>query len=460
MFSSLTPPPFGRTVAPDAATPSILTPLFNACSSRSTELHTARLRSNFWPAIALVALFGCAPAAIFGEHHHNHGASGAGDPLSALACSSNALTGAATDACTITVTNPAGKAGVVVSLSSSSTSLAVPASVTVPSGASSVSFTATAAAVSAAQTATLTAEDSDSRQTFAVQLNAAAAPAGVLSSITCGSASLGGAATDACTLTLTGAAASGGLIVSLASSDSALKVPASVTVASGASSVGFSATASAVSSSQTATLSAISGSVTKTFAVQLGPATPGLTLTSTSVNFGSIPVKTAATQSVTLASSGTAPVTVSAARLTGTGFTMAGMTAPMTLSPGQTTTVSVQFDPTAAGTDTGTLTISSNSASGATATVALSGTGAASTSYQVGLSWDAPSGSSAAVSGYHIYRALSGGSFALLNSSVSAGTTYTDTAVQAGSTYNYEVTSVDSAGVESAPSGVYTASIP
>jgi fibronectin type 3 domain-containing protein len=64
------------------------------------------------------------------------------------------------------------------------------------------------------------------------------------------------------------------------------------------------------------------------------------------------------------------------------------------------------------------------------------------------------------VAGYHIYRATSGGSFALLNSSVNLPTTYTDTTAQAGATYDYEVMSVDASGVESTPSNVYTATIP
>jgi fibronectin type 3 domain-containing protein len=79
----------------------------------------------------------------------------------------------------------------------------------------------------------------------------------------------------------------------------------------------------------------------------------------------------------------------------------------------------------------------------------------------VELNWDAPSSSSVAVTGYHIYRAPSGStSYQMLSSSVTQPTTYTDTAVQAGSTYNYEVTSVDSSGVESSPSSVYAATIP
>jgi fibronectin type 3 domain-containing protein len=47
-----------------------------------------------------------------------------------------------------------------------------------------------------------------------------------------------------------------------------------------------------------------------------------------------------------------------------------------------------------------------------------------------------------------------------VNTAVNAPTTYTDTTVQDGLTYDYEVTSVDASGVESTPSNVYTAAIP
>jgi hypothetical protein len=132
----------------------------------------------------------------------------------------------------------------------------------------------------------------------------------------------------------------------------------------------------------------------------------------------------------------------------------------MTLTAGQISTLEVQFDPAAAGAQTGTVALASNCSMGGTMMVALSGTGAAAANYEVELSWDAPASSSDPVSGYHVYRAASGGSFALLSSSVNIPTTYNDTTVQAGSTYNYEVTSVDASGVESTPSNVYTATIP
>jgi len=47
-----------------------------------------------------------------------------------------------------------------------------------------------------------------------------------------------------------------------------------------------------------------------------------------------------------------------------------------------------------------------------------------------------------------------------MNPSVDADTNYTDSAVQSGQTYEYIVKTVDTAGVESAPSNVSTVTIP
>jgi hypothetical protein len=178
------------------------------------------------------------------------------------------------------------------------------------------------------------------------------------------------------------------------------------------------------------------------------------------VAFGSVSLNTSSTQTVKLTSSGTASVTISGASITGTGFAMSGVTTPVTLTPGQAATLNLQFDPTAAGADTGTVTISSNASSGGTVTIGLSGTGTAAATYKVELAWAAPASSSDPVAGYHVYRSSSGGAYALLNSSVNVPTTYTDTTVQAGTTYDYEVKSVDASGVESAASGVYAAAVP
>ena len=79
----------------------------------------------------------------------------------------------------------------------------------------------------------------------------------------------------------------------------------------------------------------------------------------------------------------------------------------------------------------------------------------------VDLSWDAPSDSPVPIAGYNIYRSTGGSSaYQLLNSSVDTETTYVDNTVQSGLTYDYYVESVDSSGVQSAPSNQVSVTIP
>ena len=207
--------------------------------------------------------------------------------LSSLSCSSGTLTGASTDACTVTLTGAAGTGGLAVSLSSSDSAVTVPGSVTVPAGASSAGFTATGSAVTTSQTATLTAAAGGVSKSYALQLSPSS-PSAALSSLSCSSGTLTGASTDACTVTLTGAAGTGGLAVSLSSSDSAVTVPGSVTVPAGASSAGFTATGSAVTTSQTATLTAAAGGVTRSYALQLSPSSPSAALSGLSCSSGTL----------------------------------------------------------------------------------------------------------------------------------------------------------------------------
>jgi hypothetical protein len=187
-------------------------------------------------------------------------------------------------------------------------------------------------------------------------------------------------------------------------------------------------------------------------------ANPKLTVSTTSLSFGSVSLNTSSTKSVTLTSSGTSPVTVNAASITGAGFTTVGGSFPLTLNPQQTAAVQVQFLPTAAGAVTGQLTISNNS-TGGSAVVALSGTGT-SVAHYVDLSWSAPTGSTDPVAGYNIYRSLNGGTAQLLNSTPITTTTYVDNSVVAGSTYTYTAASVDASGVQSTPSNQIQVTIP
>jgi hypothetical protein len=77
------------------------------------------------------------------------------------------------------------------------------------------------------------------------------------------------------------------------------------------------------------------------------------------------------------------------------------------------------------------------------------------TFHSIDLLWGAPSSSTVAISGYNVYRGdLSAGPFSRLNGSSPLSTTsYEDTTVYGGTTYYYEVKSVDSSGVESPPAG-------
>src|SRR5207302_888656 len=77
---------------------------------------------------------------------------------------------------------------------------------------------------------------------------------------------------------------------------------------------------------------------------------------------------------VTITNSGTTSITVSQASVTGTGFSVSGLTLPLTLAAGQGRGFSVSFAPQVAGTVTGSVTIASD-ATNPSLTIALSATG-------------------------------------------------------------------------------------
>ncbi len=104
----------------------------------------------------------------------------------------------------------------------------------------------------------------------------------------------------------------------------------------------------------------------------------GLSITPSSFSFGNAVVGTTDSQTLQLSNTGTATLTVSQVSVTGTIFSITGLTLPLTLNTGQSKTFNVQFSPTSAGAASSTLTITSN-APGSPATVALSGTGVAAT---------------------------------------------------------------------------------
>ena len=181
--------------------------------------------------------------------------------------------------------------------------------------------------------------------------------------------------------------------------------------------------------------------------------------------------------------------TITTANVTGLDFTAAAETGPVasisgTITPttggsgatilltgpaAGTTTTNASGSYTISGLPNGTYTVTP-SESGFTFTpasqsVTLSGTNqtginfaaTAGQAHAVVLSWNA---STSAVSGYNIYRSTSGTGFTQLNSSLITVLNYSDSNVQAGRTYTYVATAVDSSGDESINSNQATAVIP
>lgn len=102
----------------------------------------------------------------------------------------------------------------------------------------------------------------------------------------------------------------------------------------------------------------------------------GLGVNPLSLDFGSVPVASNKTSTVTATNNGSSDITVSSVTFSAPQFTLSQPTIPVTIAAGQSSTLSVTFAPTAVGTISGSMTITSN-ASNSPATVSLSGAGVA-----------------------------------------------------------------------------------
>jgi hypothetical protein len=173
-----------------------------------------------------------------------------------------------------------------------------------------------------------------------------------------------------------------------------------------------------------------------------------------SLAFGNVAVGDNKSLSDTVTNTGTSSVTISQIAISGTGFSLSGISAPLTLAAGKSVTFDVEFAPAASGNASGNLTITSN-ASNSTLTIGLSGAGTAASGYSVNLSWNAST--SPNISGYNIYRATyssSCGSFGKINSLLNTTTLYTDLDVTDGTSYCYATTAVNTSDEESAYSNI------
>jgi len=106
------------------------------------------------------------------------------------------------------------------------------------------------------------------------------------------------------------------------------------------------------------------------------------------LGFGNVSVGTSRTQTISITNAGSRTISVSRAGVSGTGFSIQGLTFPLSLASGQSAVLSVTFAPPAVGSDAGSVWVSSSITSRrryrrSTATVPLTGAGVASAAGQI-----------------------------------------------------------------------------
>lgn len=349
-------------------------------ASLSLNVHfTPNSDSDVSGELSVITSFSSSPATAI--KLHGKGATGSAE-ISGLSCDQAQVSGAGTDSCTISTTMAASNGGLQVHLSSNSSAIKVPASVKFPAGASSVKFAASLSKVSSDETGTIMASHGGVSKSFSISLSPATTVNGgpELKSLSCANTTFTGAGKTICTVALS-AKTSKVLAVALASTSSSVVVPASTSIAAGASAGSFSATVDAVEKAQTVTLSATANGVAREAEIQLKPSRasaskPAIGLSTSSMQFGDVAVGTAVTKSVTVTSTGSVPVTIKSDSTSGAGFSVSGGSFPVSLKAGDAVVLTVHFNPTVAGSATGMLSIASSAGTGA---VGLTGNGTTST---------------------------------------------------------------------------------
>ena len=244
----------------------------------------------------------------------------------------------------------------------------------------SISFSTTVAQAKRAQARKSKAQDQGG--VVALPLSGVGVPAGALSanpaSIAFGAVTLGSNSSVPETLTNTGGSS---LIISQANvtgagfSVTGLTLPTTLAAnQSVAFTVKFAPTVAGAASGNLAIVSDGSNSPLSIPLSGTGNAPGQLQASPTSLAFGNVQIGTTSNKSETLTNNGGSSVTISQANLTGTGYSLSGLTLPATLAPNQSVAFTVIFAPTTAGAANGTLSIVSN-APGSPLNIGLTGTG-------------------------------------------------------------------------------------
>jgi hypothetical protein len=327
----------------------------------------------------------------------------------------------------------------------------------------SASFTVVFSPQSAGSSnASLAVTSSASSSAFGVPLSGAGVTPGTLSAapLNFGSLQVGNSSTQTATLTDSGGSS---LTVTQAKltgagfSMSGLSTP--LTLTAGQSFTFTLSFAPLVSGAASGSISFVSNASDATLAMALSGtavAAGQFAVSPSSFAFGSVTVGASKSLTATLTATGGA-VTVTSAATSSTEFALSGPSLPLTIGSGGTASFTLTFTPQASGSATANLSFTT-AGSSSSFTAALTGSGTAPVQHTVNLFWDA---SSSSLTGYNVYRGeQSGGPYTKINTTPVAGTTYTDSSVQAGQTYYYVTTSVGTDGMESGYSNQGTAVVP
>ncbi len=268
---------------------------------------------------------------------------------------SSVLSGA-TSTGTVTLSGPAPSGGAAVALSTSdpvSTTLSQ-STVTVAQGATTATFTVTANSVASTTTATISASYGGNAASAVLTIT----PLPGVASLTLNPSTLVGGASSTATVTLTQAAPTGGAVVNLTSTNTAVAtVPASVTISAGSSAGSFTITTFTVTAQTAVTITAAYGTGNKTATLTVNPLVP-LVISTQSVPAGTVSI---AYSSTLTATGGTTPYS----------WSVSAGSLPTGLTLGSTTGV-ISGTPTAAGTFTFTIKATDSGSPAQTATQALS----------------------------------------------------------------------------------------
>jgi hypothetical protein len=313
-----------------------------------------------------------------------------GPVLSGVSVNPSSVVGGSPSTGTVTLSAPqSGSTVVALATPAPSTVATMPSSVTVPAGATSATFTILTEPVSSQFNMNIFADFGGTGKQALLLITAGPAPPSSpsLSSVSVSPSSVVGGNPTNGTVTLSTAAPSGGAVVSLSENSTATSVPASVTVAAGATSAGFTIATTGVTASTSSTISATWGGVTRSAPMMVNPAsspTPAV-LSAVSVSPASVAGGSSAQGTVTLtaaAPSGGFVVTLSdnsSAATTPASVTIAQGATSMTFAIATSSvSASTPVTITASGggvTRTAGLTVNPASTQTATLTVSASGRG-------------------------------------------------------------------------------------